>query len=340
MFSETDACRSSVPAPTRLPCCCWHRSEWCRCLAVGLAYQIVGSPYVTEQNVTRNQPVPFSHEHHVGGLGLDCRYCHTSVEKARFAGLPPTETCMTCHSQIWTNARDAGAGARKPRREQADPLAARAPASRTTSTSIIRFMSPKASAARPATAPIEQMKLTRQAAPLTMQWCLDCHRDPAKIIAPARSRCSIPALETAGQPAKSRGASCRRLSHSHRPPDGLLDMSPLNELPVEGSRFFKPRPDALNRRQALSLLATGYRDRSCGLQQAHRRDHSLCNAARTPGTRRSAEIRHNAFAFGLWPRRHRHLNRWPTDQGRGQSAASGKPRRDRRFCRGRSFVAL
>ena len=60
-------------------------------IAIGLAYQISGSPYVTNQNVTLDQPVPFSHEHHVGGLGLDCRNCHTSVEKARFAGLPPTE---------------------------------------------------------------------------------------------------------------------------------------------------------------------------------------------------------------------------------------------------------
>src|SRR5438270_13584697 len=73
-------------------------------LLVGIAYSIMSSPYATGQDVTRNQPIPFSHEHHVGGLGLDCRYCHTSVEKARFAGLPPTETCMTCHSQLWTNA--------------------------------------------------------------------------------------------------------------------------------------------------------------------------------------------------------------------------------------------
>src|SRR5690348_12194193 len=73
-------------------------------LVVGLAYQIARSPYVTSQNITRNQPVPFSHEHHVGGLGIDCRFCHTSVENARFAGMPQTETCMTCHSQIWTNA--------------------------------------------------------------------------------------------------------------------------------------------------------------------------------------------------------------------------------------------
>ncbi len=73
-------------------------------LLVGLGYTIMRSPYVTGQNVTREQPVPFSHEHHVGRLGIDCRYCHTSVETARFAGIPPTETCMTCHSQIWTNA--------------------------------------------------------------------------------------------------------------------------------------------------------------------------------------------------------------------------------------------
>src|SRR3954454_5663865 len=73
-------------------------------LLVGLGYTIMRSPYVTQQNVTREQPVPFSHQHHVGQLGVDCRYCHTSVETARFAGIPPTEACMTCHSQIWTNA--------------------------------------------------------------------------------------------------------------------------------------------------------------------------------------------------------------------------------------------
>src|SRR6516164_6049709 len=50
------------------------------------------------------QPVPFSHKHHVGGLGIDCRYCHTSVAEGPHAGLPPTHTCMTCHSQVWTNA--------------------------------------------------------------------------------------------------------------------------------------------------------------------------------------------------------------------------------------------
>ena len=60
--------------------------------------------YNTQERYTPEQPVPFSHRHHVGGLGLDCRYCHTSVEISQNAGIPPTETCMTCHSQIWTNA--------------------------------------------------------------------------------------------------------------------------------------------------------------------------------------------------------------------------------------------
>ncbi|HJZ73954.1 MAG TPA: cytochrome c3 family protein [Vicinamibacterales bacterium] len=56
--------------------------------------------YLTEVNVVRTQPVPFSHKHHVAGIGIDCRYCHTSVETSSFAGLPPTDTCMSCHSEI------------------------------------------------------------------------------------------------------------------------------------------------------------------------------------------------------------------------------------------------
>ena len=69
-----------------------------------LADRIERSPYVTEVDVVRDQPVPFSHEHHVSGLGIDCRYCHTSVEKSAFAGLPATEICMSCHSQIWKDS--------------------------------------------------------------------------------------------------------------------------------------------------------------------------------------------------------------------------------------------
>src|SRR3989442_9691961 len=62
------------------------------------------SSWATQAGVAREQPVPFSHKHHVGDVGLDCRYCHTSVEKSAFAGMPPTHTCMTCHSQIFTRS--------------------------------------------------------------------------------------------------------------------------------------------------------------------------------------------------------------------------------------------
>jgi hypothetical protein len=63
------------------------------------------SAYETEVGVPLEQPVPFSHKHHVGELGLDCRYCHSTVETSASAGFPPTHTCMTCHSQIWQNAK-------------------------------------------------------------------------------------------------------------------------------------------------------------------------------------------------------------------------------------------
>ena len=62
------------------------------------------SPYITEVGVARTQPVPFSHKHHVSDDGIDCRYCHTSVEESSFAGIPPTKTCMNCHTQIWSDS--------------------------------------------------------------------------------------------------------------------------------------------------------------------------------------------------------------------------------------------
>src|ERR1700678_3670441 len=78
-------------------------------LAVGglswFGLQLERTPHIPNAGVRKEQPVPFSHQHHVSGLGIDCRYCHTSVETSSFAGIPPTKTCMNCHSQIWTNAQ-------------------------------------------------------------------------------------------------------------------------------------------------------------------------------------------------------------------------------------------
>ena len=223
--------------------------------AVGLAYQIMRSPYVTNQDVTRNQPVPFSHEHHVGGLGLDCRYCHTSVEKARFAGLPATETCMTCHSQLWTNV------------EMLAPVRASLAENKPIHWQRVNTLPDyvyfdhsvhiaKGVGCTTCHGPIGQMKLTRQAAPLTMDWCLDCHRDPARALRP-RDAVFDPDWKPSGDREDSGRKLMASLSHPYRSPHGLLDMSPLNELPLTGSHFFARGPAALNRRQALSLLASG-----------------------------------------------------------------------------------
>ena len=76
-------------------------------LVGGLLWGVVNvnrSDYLTQVAVPRKQPVPFSHKHHVSGIGLDCRHCHTSVEESAFAGLPATKTCMTCHSQVWADS--------------------------------------------------------------------------------------------------------------------------------------------------------------------------------------------------------------------------------------------
>ena len=146
-------------------------------LAVGIAFKINLSPYVTSQDVVVNQPVPFSHEHHVARAGIDCRYCHTSVEKARFAGIPPTETCMTCHSQIWTNAEMLAPVRRS--------LAEDKPLHWNRVNNLPDYVYFDHSVhvmngvgCSTCHGNVAQMPLMRQAAPLTMSWCLDCHRDP------------------------------------------------------------------------------------------------------------------------------------------------------------------
>jgi len=142
------------------------------------------SSYVTGQNVIKNQPIPFSHAHHVKGLGIDCRYCHTSVEKSNFAGFPSTETCMTCHSQIWTNASML-----EPVRRS---LAENNPVQWTRVAKLPDYVFfrhdihiAKGVGCESCHGRIDQMALTYRAKAFTMQFCLDCHRDPAPNLRPA-----------------------------------------------------------------------------------------------------------------------------------------------------------
>lgn len=141
------------------------------------------SSYVTQAKVAREQPIQFSHAHHVGGIGIDCRYCHTSVEESNFAGIPPTKTCMSCHSQIWANSPYL-----EPVRE-----------SFRTGKSLewIRVHDlpdfayfnhsihiDKGIGCETCHGKVNQMPLMWQEESLAMEWCLNCHRHPEQYVRP------------------------------------------------------------------------------------------------------------------------------------------------------------
>jgi hypothetical protein len=151
--------------------------------ALWLMGAIDRSAYVTQEGVVRAQPVQFSHDHHVRGLGIDCRYCHTSVEHSSSAGMPSTRTCMTCHSQIWTEA----------------VLLQPVHASYRDDTSIAwtrvhdlpdfayfdhSIHIAKGIGCQSCHGDVGAMPLMWQAHPLTMEWCLACHREPELYVRP------------------------------------------------------------------------------------------------------------------------------------------------------------
>jgi hypothetical protein len=139
------------------------------------SYQAIGEPLA--------QPIPFSHKHHVGDDGIDCRYCHTQVETQRHAGFPSTHVCLTCHSQIYTDAKVL-----EPLRESertGKPVVWK----RVHKLSDFVFFDHSVHIAKgvgcvECHGRVDQMPITWRAQPLQMQWCLACHRDPAHHLRP------------------------------------------------------------------------------------------------------------------------------------------------------------
>lgn len=141
------------------------------------------SSYNTGQNVAREQPVPFSHKHHVGELGIDCRYCHTAVERSANAGFPPTQTCMNCHSQIWALSPTLEPVRASWRDDESIPW-----------TKVYDLPDyvyfnhsihvAKGIGCASCHGRIDLMNLTEQAPTLFMEWCLECHRNPAPNVRP------------------------------------------------------------------------------------------------------------------------------------------------------------
>ncbi len=153
--------------------------------AVGAAlFELMAdSSYATNQGVMRVQPVQFSHSHHAGSMGIDCRYCHTSVENAAFANIPPTKTCMNCHSQIWTNSRELEMVRASFRSDQSIPWVKVHDLP-----DFVYFNHSihvkKGVGCETCHGRIDQMPLVYQKNSLEMRWCLDCHRNPEKYVRP------------------------------------------------------------------------------------------------------------------------------------------------------------
>lgn len=141
------------------------------------------SPVLTQVNVAKAQPIPFSHQRHVGGNGIDCRYCHTSVEESGFANIPPTETCMTCHSQILSDA------------PMIQPVHESWKSGKPIEWNRVYDLPDyvyfdhsihvaKGIGCTTCHGEIDEMALTHKAETLHMAWCLECHRAPEKFIRP------------------------------------------------------------------------------------------------------------------------------------------------------------
>ena len=149
----------------------------------GAVWVLLGSSYATKQGIIIKQPIPFSHDHHVSGLGIDCRYCHTAVEQSASAGMPSTETCYNCHKEIWTNA-DLLEPVRASFRENV-PIEWE----RVHDLPDFVYFNHSVHVAKgigcvTCHGQVDRMPLVFQQASLSMQWCLDCHQDPGKNVRP------------------------------------------------------------------------------------------------------------------------------------------------------------
>lgn len=165
------------------------------------------SPWVTRQGQRPDQPVPFSHKHHVVGLGLQCLYCHTSVEKSFYAGIPPTKTCINCHSQIWTNAQLL-----EPVR-QSWATGQSIPWIRVHDLPDFVYFNHsvhvnKGLGCASCHGRVDEMPLMYMENTLQMEWCLNCHRNPVKNLRPTSE---IYNMAWAG-PSDARPVWCSQLS--------------------------------------------------------------------------------------------------------------------------------
>jgi hypothetical protein len=222
-----------------------------------------GSPKYTDVGYRPTQPVPYSHKLHVGELGLDCRYCHASVEVSPVANVPPTKACMNCHATVKRDSallepiRDSATSGRPMRWVRVHQLPDYAYFEHR---SHIRA----GVACVTCHGRIDQMEVVTLSQPLSMSWCLDCHRNPAPNLRPP-GRGHEHAVDPAQEPGAVGGADDRRAPP--RPAHRLLGVSPMSERvywrstnpdPEFTDREFlegaSEAPEGISRRTMLQLL--------------------------------------------------------------------------------------
>jgi hypothetical protein len=241
-------------------------------IALGVTLdQLQRSPWVTRQGERPDQPVPFSHKHHVQGLGLQCQYCHTSVEKSSYAGIPPTKTCINCHAQIWTNA------------QLLEPVRN----SWATGQSIVwtkvhdlpdfvyfnhEIHVNKGIGCESCHGRVDEMPLMYEQNTLQMEWCLNCHRNPAKNLrptseiynmaweAPAESRpvwCTV--LEQKANIPTAQRVSCTTKDPSASAPEvAALQLPPVSGSDAAGGNGPETLPSAASYKKFTSQYQLGH----------------------------------------------------------------------------------
>jgi hypothetical protein len=168
-------------------------NAWSKASIIALVFVLLGlgwlvltlqrSDFVTSANSFIEQPVQFSHQHHNGGIGIDCRYCHTSVEVSPSAGIPPTKTCINCHSQIWNTS------------PYLEPVRASFRDDKPLNWVRVHDLPDfvyfnhsihvrKGVGCETCHGRVDRMPLMIQKQSLQMEWCLDCHRDPSRYVRP------------------------------------------------------------------------------------------------------------------------------------------------------------
>ena len=171
-------------------------NAWSKASIIAIVFVLLGvgwivltlqrSDFVTSANQFVEQPVQFSHQHHAGGIGIECRYCHTSVEVSPSAGIPPTKTCINCHSQIWNTS------------PYLEPVRASFRDDKPLNWVRVHDLPDfvyfnhsihvrKGVGCETCHGRVDRMPLMIQKSSLQMEWCLDCHRDPGTLRAAARS---------------------------------------------------------------------------------------------------------------------------------------------------------